>query len=192
MKQYFNKGISPPHTIDITGQRFGRLVAIKRVENSASGQTRWLCKCDCGNEVVVQRYALSSGNTKSCGCYRKEFGRVQHKTHGMRGDRLYATWNMMKQRCTNPHNKAYKYYGAKGVTVCDEWANNYEAFREWAYANGYDDTTPLNKHDCTLDRINPFGNYEPSNCRWTNAKVQANNTRRNWKGNIDGYKHDVV
>lgn len=185
MKQYFVKNQSPPHTIDITGQRFGRLVAIKRVENSASGQTRWLCKCDCGNEIIVQRYALQHGNTKSCGCFRKEFGKVQHATHNHRNDRLYGTWNMMRQRCNNPNNASYKYYGAKGVKVCDEWGE-YENFRKWAYANGYDEDSPLSKHTCTIDRINPYGNYEPSNCRWVDAHTQALNTRKNWKGEQNG------
>ena len=146
--------------------------------------TIWRCKCDCGGELTAPATSIANGFTKSCGCLSRQGldkGREKRKYQPNQGygERLYGIWNTMKQRCSNPNNNAYRYYGGKGVTVCEEWANNYEAFREWAYSHGYDDDAPLNKHTCTIDRINPFGNYEPDNCRWADAHTQSMNRRSN-------------
>ena len=84
----------------------------------------------------------------------------------------------MRNRCYNPHRNSYRYYGAKGVRICDEWRDDYSKFREWALANGYDENAP--RGQCTIDRINPFGDYEPSNCRWVDLKTQARNRRRDY------------
>ena len=95
----------------------------------------------------------------------------------------------MKQRCGNPSNNNYKNYGAKGIKVCDEWKNSYNAFEEWAYANGYDDTA--SRGECTIDRIDVHGNYEPTNCRWVNSKKQGNNKADNRIIVINGTSHTL-
>lgn len=165
--------------IDLTGERYGRLVVLTRGENSNSGRTLWLCKCDCGNIVTVSGNDLRRGKTMSCGCYRRETAIAHCKrdfsTHGETNTRLFRVWTNVKKRCNNPNYKGYKDYGGRGIMICEEWADNYELFREWALANGYDETAPRGK--CTLDRINVNGNYEPSNCRWVDMKVQNNNKR---------------
>jgi hypothetical protein len=95
--------------------------------------------------------------------------------HGESRTRLYAVWKQMKKRCNNPNSDVYRWYGAKGVVVCDEWKESFISFKEWAYENGYDDTA--SRGECTIDRINPFGNYEPDNCRIVPMSVQLKNTR---------------
>lgn len=168
------------NSVDLSGQRFGRLAAVERTGRSDCGATMWLCKCDCGNFVSVQYSNLKSGATKSCGCLNRENREKRNYKHGgsQRGkcERLYRVWRGMQERCKNPKNISYKHYGAVGVSVCEEW-NDYAAFRSWAIENGYDSSAK--RGECTLDRINPFGNYCPENCRWANMKTQSNNKRVN-------------
>lgn len=172
---------------DYTGKRFGRLVVLSQ-QGTHNGRRMWMCQCDCGNTVTMPTSSLTSQHVRSCGCLTTEATIKRNYKHGgasrEKRDRLWSVWAVMKDRCNNPNNTSYKNYGALGVSVCEEWANNYDAFREWSYANGYDENSPLQKHTCTLDRINPYGNYEPSNCRWADAKTQANNTRKKWKGEL--------
>ena len=97
--------------------------------------------------------------------------------HGLAGHRLYKVWTKMKDRCYNRNNADYVYYGGRGISVCNEWKDDIKAFYDWAMANGYDENAP--KGQCTLDRIDVNGNYEPSNCRWVSMDVQLANTRRN-------------
>ena len=162
---------------DLTGKRFGRLTVIEQAGRGKYRHVLWKCVCDCGKETYVTSNQLVTGRTKSCGCLHEEFiGNISRK-HSGSNDRLYNIWEAMKKRCNNQHCPDYKNYGAVGVTVCDEWYD-YGTFRTWALANGYDPNAEFSK--CTIDRINPFGNYEPSNCRWVDMKVQRNNQRSHY------------
>lgn len=158
---------------DLTGLKFGRLTVIKLEGQNKYKRLMWLCKCDCGNTHIVSSNLLLMGVTRSCGCLNDENRKSgnNRRTHGMWGTRLYRIWKCMKNRCLNKNTNDYKkWYGSKGVTVCEEWLN-FEPFCKWALAHGY-------KDDLSIDRINPYGNYEPSNCRWADAKTQANNKRK--------------
>lgn len=159
-----------PPLIDLTGQRYGKLVCLYRVENDNYGRSKWRCQCDCGKVIDTSSNYLRTGSVSSCGCLR-------HHINGSAYDKLYKRWIHMKQRCYDPNLKMYKYYGGRGIKVCDEWRNNYEAFREWAYENGYDDSLPA--RECSLDRIDSNGDYEPGNCRWTDIYTQNNNKSDN-------------
>lgn len=165
---------------DLTGQRFGRLVVLQRVKKENNKNTFWLCKCDCGKEKTVRAECLKSKNTQSCGCKQRESTLI----HGKSNTKLYTVWSAMIQRCYNKNSKVYKYYGGRGIVMCDEWKNSFQAFYDWAMANGYDENLPQGK--CTIDRINNEGSYEPNNCRWTTQKNQSNNTRRNHFVTING------
>lgn len=157
--------------IDLTGQRFGRLTVVKKIGIKNAGQrgskSVWLCKCDCGNEKEVLRNSLVSGNTKSCGCLGVETKKLMHLKHGMAKKRLWKIWTGIRDRCNNPNNSSYHYYGGRGISVCDEW-NDFEKFMIWSISNGYDDTL-------TIDRIDTNGNYEPSNCKWSTRMEQTRN-----------------
>ena len=157
---------------DLLGQRFGRLTAIEEAGKDKHGSILWRCKCDCGNECVVVGYSLRRGDSKSCGCLQRELARQRHETHGDAKTRLYKAYDGIKYRCLNKNAKAYPRYGGRGITMCDEWLESFEAFRDWAVSNGYRD-------DLTIDRIDVNGNYEPNNCRWVSMKVQQRNRRNN-------------
>jgi hypothetical protein len=157
--------------INLVGQRFGRLTVIVRVENGACNRTRWLCRCDCGSEVIVFGCGLKSGNTKSCGCYKHDRIIETKTTHGMKGTPLYGVWKDIKNRCYNANGKDYNLYGARGIRVCDRWLNSFENF--------YKDMKEGYYKGLTIERVNTNCDYEPDNCKWATNTEQQNNKRNN-------------
>ena len=168
---------------DIIGKKFGRLTVKsydhKEKRKNGEGYNHYYsCICDCGNECIVGRNQIKYGNTQSCGCIRSEQLAQRNKETGvLHGDsvkhkRLYHIYNGMKERCYSTQSKSYKYYGAKGITICEQWLNDWNSFKEWSLNNGYTD-------DLTIDRIDVNGIYEPNNCRWVDNKTQANNKTDN-------------
>ena len=167
--------------IDLTGQRFGRLVVINRAETRGKNRRAfWNCLCDCGKNKTIESQSLKFGRSKSCGCLHNELLAERQKKHGLlySNRRLYGIWSSMKQRCANPNRSAFKYYGGKGIKVCQEWLD-FPSFHLWATTSGY--TEKL-----TLDRINPDGNYCPGNCRWIPDAEQHRNQTNNRPITITG------
>lgn len=162
--------------LDLTDQRFGRLIALWFSDKDNGGHYIWLCRCDCGKITEVSSNSLRMGKTKSCGCLRQERASKRLHKHGERYTRLYNIWTHMKGRCYNPNRGDYRYYGGKGITLYGKWKNNFIIFREWALGNGYND-------NLCIDRINSDGNYEPDNCQFITQpeNTAKSNRERRWK-----------
>jgi hypothetical protein len=183
---------------DLTGRRFGRLTVTARAVNSNTGKHRWFCECDCGKEVVVFGGALRSGNTQSCGCFRREKSSrnstsaaarekigTANSTHRASATAEYRAWGNMKSRCYNPRVGCYPYYGGRGIRVCEQWLDNFENF----LADVGPRPSPLH----SIDRFpNGDGNYEPENVRWATKAEQTNNVRRNTKVFYLGAERNLV
>ena len=167
---------------DHTNEKYGRLTVIKFYKRE-NNKTYWQCECECGSRLVVPITYLTSGDTRSCVCLRKETSaQTQRKKAYIKNHRLYSIWIDMKRRCYNKDRNNYIYYGAKGIGVCQEWKGDFKAFQEWALHNGY-------KDELTIDRIDYNKNYQPNNCRWITIFEQNNNLSSNHKINYEGKEY---
>lgn len=162
--------------IDLTGQRFGQLSVLERAPNIGK-ETAWLCRCDCGRCAIVAGKELRRGRSKSCGCLRGEMVSARFTKHGATkyekthpDYRLYAIWRNMIWRCYNSNASCYQRYGGAGITVCDDWLQSFETFRDWARANGYCEKL-------SIDRIDGKRGYSPENCRWATPLQQTRNRK---------------
>lgn len=147
--------------------RFGRLTVVSRAENKGHN-ARWNCRCDCGSITVSHTYSLTGGHSKSCGCLNREHLNAALTTHGGRHTKLYGHWCHMRTRCNNAKHEHYAYYGGRGIKVCDEWALDFKAFRDWAITHGY-------QEGLSIDRIDVNGDYKPDNCKWSTQTEQVRN-----------------
>lgn len=172
---------------DISGVRFGRVVAIKYSYTDKHRRAIWDCKCDCGNIFAVSAISLRSGNTRSCGCLRDELRRRKYKPeitkHGLGNHAIYSTWHGMIDRCCNPKSKVYHNYGGRGISVCCEWKNNIKSFYLFAKSNGW-------RKGLTIDRIDNNGNYTPENCRFITRGDNTKNTRQSKYWIVEGKKYE--
>ena len=181
--------ITNSRIIDMTGERYGRLMVLGLSPIKKGNNRSWVCQCECGEKTIVQRGHLISGHTSSCGCYnREQSSKINSKrkiTHGQTDSRLYKVWINMKQRCNNSNATGYSRYGGRGIAVSAEWEESYEVFADWAMNNGYQD-------DLTIDRIDNDKGYEESNCRWVTHMVQNGNTRKNIMVEHHGQTHHLT
>ena len=172
--------------IDLTGEKFGKLTVMGKLDANEHGQYKWLCECECGNRAIVFGYHLRNHHTSSCGCLVRETSRKMgqaNRKHGHEGSRLYNIWRGMKSRCHNPNNKDYKSYGDRGIKVYPDWYD-FHIFLEWAIDSGYSD----NK---SIDRLDVNGDYCPENCRWATTNEQSNNKRTSRYLTHEGHTHTV-
>ena len=170
--------------IDITNKKFGRWTAIKFSHKDKNGQHFWLCKCECGTVKTVNKISLLQGKTLSCGCYSKEINIIRSTKHNLSHTRIYRIYMAIKARCYNEKVLCFKHYGGRGITICDEWKNDFVKFYDWSMNNGHNDTL-------TIDRINVNGNYEPNNCRWISLQEQFKNRRSNRKYFYKNEEHTI-
>jgi hypothetical protein len=162
---------------DLTGQRFGRLVVIRR-EPRNSKNAHWLCQCDCGKSAVVSSPNLTHGQI-SCGCVRDEVTILRSTKHGQARSKLHMVWCSIKGRTGNPKNKDWENYGGRGIAMCEEWDDDFKAFYEWAFSSGYHE-------GLAIDRKNNDLGYTPDNCHWvTQAENNRNRRPRRWQKRPD-------
>lgn len=154
--------------LELTGRTFGHYKVLG-ISEPRNGKRTWKCKCLlCGRIKDVTTNGLTSGRQQSCGCQSYKGKSNGQYAHGLSGHKLNKLWRNIKTRCYNPNSRAYKYYGARGIAVCDEWKNDFKSFYEWCISHGY-------KDGLTIERINYDGNYEPSNCKFISFQEQQRN-----------------
>lgn len=159
------------------GKRFGRLVVIDSYVKEQ--KTHWILRCDCGNVIDKRAGMVNAGQYKSCGCIAREI-----QANAISHDRLYSIWSGMKSRCFYEADDSYRLYGGRGITMCDEWKEDYKAFKDWAYKHGWTEDTPESFGErLSIERIDVNGNYEPANCCFIPLKQQVYNRRPSseWK-----------
>lgn len=170
--------------IDETGKVHGRLTVISEMTEKIGARITWKCRCICGNDATVSGIDLRSGNTSSCGCYRKELTGSRATTHGYTKARFkmpeYFVWQNMINRCHRPNSTSYQHYGGRGIKVCDRWRHSFPNFLA---------DLGERPEGLTLDRINVNGDYEPLNCKWSTQKEQVNNRRIK---KIENFSNEVI
>lgn len=171
--------LTPKQKDELIGQRFGNYII--QEWKVLDHKTKVRAVCICGAEKWVEFSHLRLGYIISCGCYHRELKRIAKTTHGLNGHRLYRIMGKMVSRCYNPSVGEYKWYGARGISICSQWREDFRCFYDWCLENGWEDGKKLQ-----IDRINNDGNYEPGNCRWVSCLVNASNTRKNVKYTYKG------
>jgi hypothetical protein len=167
--------------IDLTGRKFGRLVALEAIKGD---RIKWRCLCDCGNVVIIDGGNLREGYTTSCGCFRSEVSGTRNKTHGLTDTPEYNVWMHIKARCLNPHNKSFSDYGGRDIKICDRWIESFDHFISDMGSR------PSSKH--TIERIDNSGDYSPENCRWATRHEQNQNKRNVVKYFYNGEEHTIT
>jgi len=187
---------------DLSGMKFGKLTVIERGQDIYYGKDSqkritWICKCDCGNIKQITGCSLRNNSTQSCGCIQTEKSKIRRERqiekykdkhqYTVFDKRLHNIWKGMKERCYTKTCAYYKYYGGRGIIMCDEWRKRggFWTFRGWALNNGYQD-------NLQIDRIDVNQGYNPENCRWVTAQEQANNKRNSIKIEVDGVSHSLL
>ena len=178
------------NAVDLTGRVFGRLTAIKRSETNPTtkdGHCIWDCVCSCSNKhISVSSHALLNGDTKSCGCLKRDSAKSRFTRWTTPEDKEIAKrFKPIMGRCYNPNNPKYPRWGGRGITICDEWLHDKSKFVEWAKTHGY-------ASDKSINRLDNNGPYAPWNCEWTDNKTQSNNRSSNIRFEIDGESHTVM
>ena len=172
---------------DLVGHQFNKMTVIGTSQKKCANKNfmYWTCQCECGNIKEVREDHIFDGKIISCGCHKDKLTRERMKTHEDSSSSLYGRWSHIKGRCCCPTDDAYVNYGSRGITMCDEWTNSYESFRDWSLANGY-------QPDLSIDRIDNNKGYSPENCRWASVKIQANNKRNNHMITYNGETHTLA
>lgn len=167
----------PRPVLDLTGNKYGKLIVLKLNETLTHRGARWLCKCECGAETIAYGWELKSSKKKSCGCLVSELAKVNknHLTHGFSKTRFYRIWVAMKRRCSAESNELYKkYYIDKGITVCKEWLD-FENFKNDMYETYSEHCSIYGEKDTSIDRIDNDKGYSKENCRWATMELQNQN-----------------